>query len=144
MEAVPPKVTTSSIDSFLNRSFDKYGNPKVIVGRLKKKHLLSNAIAFSKQQIGISYDEMFLMNNNSYYCSELIYKSFEKDSVFTLEPMTFLYPNTQDTVQEWKDYYSELQLKIPQNELGINPGFMSLSNKIQIVHFYGIPDGMKK
>ena len=43
-----------------------------------------------------------------------------------------------------EEYYSDLKIEIPQNELGINPGIMSLSDKIEIIHFYGIPDGMKK
>jgi hypothetical protein len=57
--------------------------------------------------------------------------------------MTFLHPVTKDTLQIWKDYYSDLDIKIPENELGINPGIMSLSDKIEIVHVYGIPTGMK-
>jgi hypothetical protein len=36
-----------------------------------------------------------------------------------------------------------LEIKIPENELGINPGIMSLSNQIEVVHVYGIPTGMK-
>ena len=58
--------------------------------------------------------------------------------------MTFLNPNSNDTLETWKNYYSELGVQIPQNKPGINPGLMSLSNKIDIVHFYGTPDGMKK
>ena len=34
-----------------------------------------------------------------YYCSELIYEAFEKDSIFDLKPMTFLYPETNDTLK---------------------------------------------
>ena len=58
--------------------------------------------------------------------------------------MTFLDPETKDTLSTWKEYYSDLGVQIPQNKLGINPGIMSLSDKIEIIHFYGIPDEMKK
>ena len=58
--------------------------------------------------------------------------------------MTFLHPETKDTLSIWKEYYSDLKAEIPQNELGTNPGIMSLSDRIEIVHFYGIPDGMGK
>ena len=74
----------------------------------------------------------------------MIYEAFEKDSIFKLQPMTFLHPKTQYTLSIWKEYYSDLKVEIPQNKLGINPGVMSLSNKIEIVHIYGIPDGMEK
>jgi hypothetical protein len=144
LEAIPPKVMLTNLDNFLNRSFDKDGNPKVIVGRLKDKYLHSveEAVSYSKSKLNIKYDEVFLMNNNSYYCSELIYEAFLNDSIFELKPMTFLHPKTKDTLKVWKDYYKEIEVEIPQNKMGINPGIMSLSNKIKMVHFYGIPDGL--
>jgi len=142
LEAFPTRVRTIRVDSFLNRSLDNNGNPKVIVGRLKLqyRYAIQNAISFSKSKIGMNYDDVFIINNNSYYCSELIYEAFEEDSIFQLQPMTFLHPETKDTLKIWKEYYSDLKVDIPQNKLGINPGIMSLSDKIEIVHFYGIPE----
>lgn len=145
LEAIPNKVQTTRLDSFLHRSFDRNNDPKVIVGRLKPKYsyTIENAVSFLKMQIGIDYDDSFLINNDSYYCSELIYDAFKKDTVFQLQPMTFLHPKTNDTLDIWKEYYKEIGEEIPQNKLGINPGLISLSDKIQIVHIYGIPDGMR-
>lgn len=146
LEAIPDKVTTTRLDSFLNRSFDKTKKPKVIVGRLKKKYqyTIDDAIKFLKSKIGTSYDNAFIINNNSYYCSELIYEAFKKDSIFRLQPMTFLDPLTEDTLQIWKEYYLQLKIDIPQNEAGINPGIMSLSNKIDIIYEYGLPSNYIK
>ena len=144
LEAIPPKVMTTNLDDFINRSFDKNGNPKVIVGRLKKEftNSISNAVSYSKSKLDITYDEVFLINNETYYCSELIYEAFLNDSIFELKPMTFLHPKTKDTLKVWKEYYSDLNTNIPEGNPGINPGIMSLSNKIEMVHFYGIPDGL--
>ena len=146
LEAIPPKVMLTKLDDFLARSKDKEKNPKVIVGRLKDqyKNTITEAIKFDNKKIGVDYDKVFLMKNNSYYCSKLLYEAFAKDSIFQLQPMTFLHPDNGDTIQAWKDYYSNLRIKIPQNKPGINPGVMSLSNKIKIVHIYGMPNGMKK
>ena len=110
LEAIPPKVMLTNLDKFLNRSFDKDGNPKVIVGRLKDKYLhsIEEAVSYSKSKLNIEYDEVFLINNNSYYCSELIYEAFLDDSIFELKPMTFLHPKTKDTLKVWKDYYKEI------------------------------------
>ena len=83
------------------------------------------------------------MNNDLYYCSELIHDSFREDSIFQLRPMTFVNPKTNKTLEIWEKYYSDLGIDIPQNEPGINPGQISLSNKLDIIHFYGVPDGMK-
>jgi hypothetical protein len=146
LEAIPPKVMITNLDDFINRSFDKNGNPKVIVGRLKKEftNSISNAVSYSKSKLDITYDEVFLINNETYYCSELIYEAFLNDSIFELKPMTFLHPKTKDTLKVWKEYYSDLNTYIPEGNSGINPGIISLSNKIEIVHFYGIPSGMEK
>ena len=146
LEALPGGVITTRLDSFLMRSADYNNNPKVIVGRLddEYKHTIPTAVQFAKKQIGVEYDEIFILNNDKYYCSELIYEAFSQDSVFHLEPMTFLHPESNDTLPTWEDYYTEIGVEIPQNKMGINPGSMSLSEKIKIIHFYGIPDGMKK
>ena len=141
LEAIPNKVTTTHIDSFLNRSLDNNHNPKVIVGRLKKRHQYSitDAVKFLKSKIGVKYDDYFIKDNNMYYCSELIYEAFEKDSVFRLYPMTFADPITNNTMNLWQEYYNELKTKGPEGELGINPGIMSISENIEIVHKYGEP-----
>ena len=141
LEAIPNKVTTTKLDSFLNRSIDSNEKPKVIVGRLKKRYQYSilDAVKFLKSKIGVKYDDYFIKDNNKYYCSELIYEAFEKDSIFKLYPMTFLDPNTRDTMILWQEYYQKLETKIPEGEPGINPGVMSISEKIEIVHKYGQP-----
>ena len=141
LEAIPNKVTTTRLDSFLNRSIDSNEKPKVIVGRLKKRYQYSilDAVNFLKSKIGVEYDHYFIKDNNKYYCSELIYEAFEKDSVFRLYPMTFIDPITNNTMNLWQEYYNELETKIPEGEPGINPGIMSISEKIEIVHKYGEP-----
>ena len=140
LEAIPNSVKLTSLDSFLLRSLDSNNQPKVMVGRLKnqyKKHI-PQAISFMKEKIGDKYDNEFILNNNMYYCSELIYEAFEKSNVFELKPMTFIHPNTGDTLEIWKNYYEKLKIKIPEGKLGINPGIMSTSNKINIIHEFGI------
>ena len=141
LEAIPNKVTTTRLDSFLNRSIDSNEKPKVIVGRLKKRYQYSilDAVNFLKSKIGVEYDDYFIKDNNKYYCSELIYEAFEKDSVFRLYPMTFADPITNNTMNLWQEYYNELETKIPEGEPGINPGIMSISENIKIVHKYGEP-----
>ena len=59
-----------------------------------------------------------------------------------MRPMTFIDPNTNETMSVWKDYYNKLDIEIPEGKSGINPGIMSISDKIEIVHIYGDPDGM--
>ena len=140
-EALPGNVKIVTLNEFLNRSYDKFGNPKVIVGRLRNEHResIEEAISFIQKQIGKPYDQIFSMNDSSFYCSELIYRAFEKDNIFSLKPMTFLDSSGNEYMDAWLDYYSKLNQIIPQGELGINPGNMSLNKKIDIVHYFGEP-----
>jgi len=141
LEAIPEKVKTTRLDSFLNRSFDSDSMPKVIVGRLKKQHrfLIENAVSFLKSKIGFEYDHYFIEKNNQYYCSELIHEAFSKDSIFFQKPMTFIEPETGEIMDIWDEYYKNLNFEVPQGKIGINPGIMSISQNIEIIHHYGIP-----
>ena len=135
LEAIPAEVTTTRLDSFLNNSLDSLSNPKVIVGRLKVeyRYLIKDAIRFLNGEIGVKYDDEFLLNNEKYYCSELIYEAFKKEDVFELAPMNFM--NKENKIMPiWQNYYDKLNMKVPQGELGINPGLMSISNKIDIIY----------
>ena len=141
LEAIPEKVKKTRLDSFLNRSFDENNNPKVIVGRLKKEHIhiIDDAVTFLKSKLGENYDHDFLANNNKYYCSELIHEAFKKNQIFNLKPMTFIDSETNKIMDLWEEYYKELNIRVPEGEPGINPGNMSVSDNIDIVHHYGKP-----
>ena len=149
IEAVTAGVIITPLNEFLDRSRDSDGNSKVIVGRVNKDHqaLIPNAIRFSKSKLGLEYDEIFDINNNKYYCSELIYDAFkyahDGRPLFHLKPMTFVDPDTKKTFPIWADYYKELGENIPEGKPGLNPGGISQSNYISIVHLYGRPDGYK-
>ena len=48
---------------------------------------------------------------------------------------------TEERVQ---DYFSKLGVSIPEGQLGINPGSISCSSVLTIIHAYGIPSGWEK
>lgn len=118
--------------------FKTYTTETMYVGRLKRKFrkYIPKAIEFSLSQMGVPYDEAYLYNNGSYYCSELIYDAFleaYEKPFFELTPMTFKEPNTNQYFQVWIDYYGNLKIEIPEGELGCNPGGISTSNKLKII-----------
>ena len=150
MEAISAGVVLTPIDSFLNRSFDQEKNPKVMVGRLKPRNqvLIPRAIDFVYRKMTKEYDDLFDMENDKYYCSELIYDAFKSANnnipIFALKPMTFKDPETNLTFPIWEKYFEDLNSPIPEGALGINPGGISTSKFIEIVHLYGMPDGYIK
>lgn len=50
--------------------------------------------------------------------------------------MTFKSPGSDEITEGWKEYFDKLHLPVPEGELGINPGAMSQSDVIDIVHYY--------
>jgi hypothetical protein len=148
IEAISKGVVLTPLDSFLIRAYDDAGNPKVLVGRLQDefKPLISDAKVYMLSLVGHEYDDVFDINNDRYYCSELLYEGFKSANqgkdVFHLFPMTFKDPDTKLTFNIWEYYFKELNCKIPENELGLNPGGISRSDKIDIIKILGVPKGM--
>ncbi|MCB0442883.1 MAG: hypothetical protein KDC50_02410 [Flavobacterium sp.] len=118
--------------------FSKNTETTMYIGRVKSKYkkIIPQVISFSKQQIGIPYDDDYLYNNGKYYCSELIYDAFLNaygKPFFELKPMTFMQPKSNDFFAAWVEYYQNLKVEIPEGEMGCNPGGISTSDKIKII-----------
>ncbi|NJK97474.1 MAG: hypothetical protein HC905_23505 [Bacteroidales bacterium] len=90
--------------------------------------------------MGKPYDDVFDIQNESYYCSELVYEAFrDKDGnpLFELSPMTYKDPDTGKTFPAWETYFKNLNVEIPEGKPGLNPGGVSKSAEICIVfRFY--------
>lgn len=135
IEAMGPGVRMVLLQDFKKRS-----THKLYVGRLKAQYqkLIPGAIKYATTSFGIAYDDDFLYDNKKYYCSELIYDAFMQANggkpLFTLEPMTFKEPGTNKYFPAWIDYYEKLKEPIPEGKPGINPGGISLSDKITILN----------
>jgi hypothetical protein len=147
IEAVSAGVVETPLTDFLARSTEPDGGSRVLVGRLTgiNRFLISDALAIARRYKGLPYDSIYVMENSSFYCSELLYESYRQAAigwpVFELAPMTFKDPATGDFFPAWVDYYRDLAVAIPEGKPGLNPGGMSRSPKIEIVHAYGAPSG---
>lgn len=142
IEAIGKEVQLTPIYDFINRNSDEVGKPKILVSRLKAEYsyLKAPALEFALNKLGVPYDDAFLYDNGSYYCSELIYDAFMAANgdvpFFQLEPMTFKDPKTGNMFPAWVDYYDQLGMEIPEGELGCNPGGISRSDKLEVVAFF--------
>lgn len=120
-------------------NFSKNTGKVMFIGRLKKQYngLIRPALQFSLKQMGVPYDEEYVYDNGSYYCSELIYDAFKwankNKPFFELFPMTYIQPGTDAFFPAWVDYYSAIGKEIPEGLPGCNPGGMSMSDKIDII-----------
>lgn len=141
------KVEETPVSEFLKRSHDDKGNPKVVVAKLlpEYQYLIPVAVNRAYKLLGKKYDSKFDLNDDSYYCSELIYDIFKyydkgkKIELFPLNSMTFKDPDTGEIMNVWKKYFKELGIPVPEGKPGINPGAISRSPKLKVVHVYGRP-----
>jgi hypothetical protein len=144
LEAIGEKVKLTPVDDFLNRFYDTNGRPKVVVGRPKK-----NAFDFKNlKNIGMylekTYDDVFDITDDRYYCSELVYllySDYSGKKLFELVPMTFKDKESGKFFPAWQKYYDTINIEIPEGKPGINPGGISKSDKIEIIYRYGDPEG---
>ncbi len=133
LEAIGERVQRTRLSKFSSRS-----NNEILVGRIKKRYndIIPKAITFVIQKLNVPYDDVFLYDNNKYYCSELLYDAFKAansdNDFFSLQPMTFKQPGSETYFPVWVDYYKKRNMDIPEGAPGINPGGISLSRKLDV------------
>lgn len=133
IEAVGKGVIYTPIDSFFKRS------NKIVVGRVKNeyKSLINNVLTNAQQLLNKPYDDVFDIENDAFYCSELLYWAFKKANnntvFFPLFPMTYNDPDTKKIFPIWETYFKDLKIPVPESKPGLNPGGISRDTKIEIV-----------
>jgi len=144
VEAIPKEgICQTPLIKFLNRNKNKFNKSQTKVARLDNYYqaYISKAIAYGIERINTPYDDDFLWDDDSYYCSELVYKMFSsqdlpKDSIpFLTHPMTFN-DSKGNPMPSWKNYYKIRNQPIPEGIKGTNPNLMASSPLIKFVHDY--------
>ncbi|QKG79264.1 YiiX/YebB-like N1pC/P60 family cysteine hydrolase [Tenuifilum thalassicum] len=134
-------VRLTELKEFMQRSIDRAGNPKIIVGRLQPRYTkyLAESVNRAIKLVGCPYDDDFLLNNGKYYCSELVYETYlddEGNHLFNLRPMTWKNPLTGEYDSTWVEYFSDKNQPIPEGKPGCNPADYSRSPKLSIVKVF--------
>lgn len=141
IEAISKGVVYTELNSFLQRDCDANGRPRVMVLRLKQHlvHVIPHAIKHMHQLVGKPYNSTFNLNNDEYYCSEIIYKCFlqpDGKPIFSLYPMTFKHPQSGETFEKWEAYFENLKAPIPEGELGLNPGGLANEEVLELAYSF--------
>ncbi len=141
LEAVPYGVIKSPIEKFFRNSLIVDGKPVVAVGRLKARlrKNIPQAIERIQALLGKRYDFVFDPDDDDYYCSELIYATYlraDGSPIFQCAPMTFRDKATGEISPLWIEHFKRYGSEIPEGVPGTNPGDMSRSDQIRIVHRY--------
>ncbi|MBC7556562.1 MAG: hypothetical protein H7195_06335, partial [Chryseobacterium sp.] len=110
-----------------------HNDAKVILYRLKPQfqYAIPDALLKANSMLGKPYNISYILNEDSYYCSDFIERSFRNATVFELKPMTFINPKTGKTDTYWQSFYDTLGLNVPEGKMGCNPNGLSHSEKIE-------------
>lgn len=110
----------------------KKDGQKIFVYRLKPEYqdAIPAAVIKANLMLGKAYNFNYILNENSYYCSDFIERAFRNDHIFALEPMTFVDPKTGKINLFWEEFYHKKNLKVPEGELGCNPNGLAASDKL--------------
>ncbi len=103
--------------------------------RLKDEYTgsIKNGWALAEEMLGKPYNFSYVWNDTSHYCSEFIYRMFENDAIFELNPMTFINPETGEFDDIWVAHYDSLGVAIPEGEPGCNPNGLAASDKLEFL-----------
>lgn len=104
----------------------------IVVYRLKPEFqkTIPDALSNADLMLGKPYNFNYILDENSYYCSDFIERAFRENQIFNLEPMTFIDPKTGKTNEFWQDFYNKKNLKVPEGELGCNPNGLAGSDNL--------------
>ncbi|MEY8759923.1 YiiX/YebB-like N1pC/P60 family cysteine hydrolase [Chryseobacterium tongliaoense] len=105
----------------------------IVVYRLKPEfqYTIPSAIEKAHSMLGKPYNFNYILDENSYYCSDFIERAFREDHIFKLEPMTFIDPKTGKTNAFWEEFYQKKNVKVPEGEPGCNPNGLAGSEKLE-------------
>ncbi|MCU4162851.1 YiiX/YebB-like N1pC/P60 family cysteine hydrolase [Carboxylicivirga caseinilyticus] len=96
---------------------------------------IDEALKMAKKFKGQPYDYTYIMESEGFYCSEFVYTLFEKDSIFTLDPMTFKDAQSGEYHQGWIDHYEKMGIEIPEGKPGCNPNGMAASERLTFLGY---------
>ncbi|WP_272023555.1 YiiX/YebB-like N1pC/P60 family cysteine hydrolase [Olleya namhaensis] len=144
VEAYPKiGVSQTSLKTFLDRNKNKLNKSQTTVARLDSIYqpYIAKALDYGMERLNTPYDDVFLWDDTSYYCSELVYKMFSTQNLakaaipFLTHPMTFN-DSTGHPMPSWITYYKTRNQPIPEGIEGTNPNLMASSPHITFVHDY--------
>lgn len=84
--------------------------------RLKNDYqpCIPNAIYQAKTMLGKPYNFSYVLNDEEYYCSDFVERSFRNCNIFKLQPMTFINPETKKIDEYWNLFYQKLNIEVPE------------------------------
>ncbi len=132
LEAIDEGVVLTPYDKFQERSTSKGG---MLIGRLHDRSGVDQSVSNAMEHLGKPYDDLYMIDTQEIYCSELVQLSYvngKGQRLFPLINMSF--HDAQGRILDyWREHYAKHGMAVPEGALGTNPAQIANDPAIEII-----------
>ena len=132
LEAIDEGVVLTLYDKFQERTTSKGG---ILIGRLHDRSGVDQSVSNAMEHLGKPYDDLYMIDTQEIYCSELVQLSYvngKGQRLFPLINMSF--HNAQGRILDyWREHYAKRGMAVPEGALGTNPAQIANDPAVEII-----------
>ncbi len=132
LEAIDEGVVLTPYDKFQERTTSKGG---MLIGRLHDRSGVDQSVSNAMEHLGKPYDDLYMIDTQEIYCSELVQLSYvngKGQRLFPLINMSF--HNAQGRILDyWREHYAKYGMAVPEGALGTNPAQIANDPAVEII-----------
>lgn len=132
LEAIDEGVTLTPYDTFKQRTMSKGG---MLIGRLRDRSGIDQSVSNALEHLGKPYDDLYMIDTQEIYCSELVQLSYVNGSgqrLFPLINMSF-HDQQGHILDYWREHYAKRGMAVPEGALGTNPAQIARDPAVEIL-----------
>lgn len=132
LEAIDEGVTLTPYDKFRERTLSKGG---MLIGRLHDRSGIDQSVSNALEHLGKPYDDLYMIDTQEIYCSELVQLSYVNGSgqrLFPLINMSF-HDQQGHILDYWREHYAKRDMAVPEGALGTNPAQIARDPAVEIL-----------
>ena len=132
LEAIDEGVVLTPYNKFSQRTLSK---GTMLVGRLHDRSGVEQSVSNALMYLGKPYDDLYMIDTQEIYCSELVQLSYvngKGQRLFPLINMSF--HNAQGHILDyWREHYAKHHMAVPEGALGTNPAQIASDPAVTII-----------
>ncbi|MBR5087777.1 MAG: hypothetical protein IKX31_12320 [Muribaculaceae bacterium] len=132
LEAIDEGVVLTPYDKFNERTTTNGG---MLVGRLHDRSGVDQSVSNAMEHLGKPYDDLYMIDTQEIYCSELVqlsYVSGKGQRLFPLINMSF-HDSDGRILDYWREHYAKYGMAVPEGALGTNPAQIASDPAVEII-----------
>lgn len=134
LEAIDDGVVLTPYDKFCERTISKGG---MLIGRLHDRSGVDQSVSNAMEHLGKPYDNLYMIDTQEIYCSELVQLSYvngKGQRLFPLINMSF--HDAQGRILDyWREHYAKHGMAVPEGALGTNPAQIAGDPAVDIIKY---------